>query len=115
MSSSSASAGRAPGWAKTRTPSRKAISVGIERMPAAAASCCSASVSTLPKTMSGCVSEAASNTGAKARHGPHHAAQKSTRTMPSEVTVSWKEAAVSAVEAMVVPSGAVAWWIPTGV
>ena len=44
-------------------PSRNAIRVGIEVMPAAPARPCSASVSTLPNTMSGCVSEAASKTG----------------------------------------------------
>ena len=52
--------GQGTGWLKTRMPSRKAISVGIEVMRAAAASCCSASVSTLPNTMSVCCSEAAS-------------------------------------------------------
>ena len=47
-------AGRAPGWEKTSVPSLNAISVGIEVICAAAASDCSASVSTLPKTTSGC-------------------------------------------------------------
>ena len=55
---SSAGAGSAPGWEKTRMPSRNAISVGIEVMLAAPASACSASVSTLPNTMSGCGSDA---------------------------------------------------------
>ena len=55
MTCSSAAAGSAPGWAKTSTPSLKAISVGIEVICAAAARACSASVSTLPNTMSGCV------------------------------------------------------------
>ena len=50
---SSAGAGSAPGWEKTSTPSRKAISVGIDLMPAAPASACSVSVFTLPNTMSG--------------------------------------------------------------
>jgi len=49
----SAVAGRAPGWEKTRMPSRNANKVGMELMPAAAARACSLSVSTLPKTMSG--------------------------------------------------------------
>ena len=55
MTCSSAAAGSAPGWAKTRMPSRNAISVGMEVIPAARGEACSASVSTLPKTMSGCV------------------------------------------------------------
>ena len=40
----------------------------------------SASVSTLANTMSGCFSDAASKVGAKARQGPHQAAQKSIAT-----------------------------------
>src|SRR5450759_6010443 len=39
--------------------------------------------------MSGLAIAAASNTGAKLRHGPHHEAQKSTSTMsPSAIVVS---------------------------
>ncbi|OLT22556.1 hypothetical protein BJF81_01890 [Ornithinimicrobium sp. CNJ-824] len=57
---SRAAGGRAPAWAKTGIPSRKAMRVGMELMPAAAASSRSASVSTLPKVMSGCCSDAAS-------------------------------------------------------
>ena len=60
MSAPSALAGRAPGWENTSVPSLKAIRVGIEVIWAAAASACSASVSTLPKVMSACCSEAAS-------------------------------------------------------
>ena len=52
MTCSSAAAGRAPGWEKTSVPPLNAISVGIEVICAAEASACSASVSTLPKTMS---------------------------------------------------------------
>ena len=52
--------GSAPGWAKTRMPSRKAISVGIEEMPAAEESSCCSSVLTDPKVISGCASLAAS-------------------------------------------------------
>lgn len=44
---------------------------GIERILNAAASPVSASVSTLPNTMSGCFPATLSYTGAKARHGPH--------------------------------------------
>src|SRR5674476_178669 len=85
----SPAAGREPGWAKTRMPSRNAINVGIDVMLASWARYCSASVSTLPNTMSGLAVAAASNTGAKLRHGPHHEAQKSTRTMsPSAIVVS---------------------------
>lgn len=66
----------------------------------APASCWLASVSTLAKVMSGLSSDADSNTGAKLRHGPHHAAQKSTRTMPSPFTVVSKVSSVSSVVAM---------------
>ena len=38
MTCSSAAAGSAPGWEKTRMPSRKAISVGIEVIRVAPAS-----------------------------------------------------------------------------
>ena len=41
-----------------------------------------ASVSTLPNTMSGCFSEAASYTGANTLHAPHQVAQKSRMTRP---------------------------------
>ena len=58
MTCSRAAAGRAPGWLKTRIPSRNPISVGMEVIRAAAARDCSASVSTLPKTMSGCADDA---------------------------------------------------------
>ena len=58
MTCSRAAAGRAPGWQKTRIAVLKAIRVGIEVIWAAPARACSASVSTLPKTMSGCVGDA---------------------------------------------------------
>src|ERR1035437_160125 len=96
MTCSSAEAGSDPGWLKTRMPSRKAISVGMDVIRAVAASDCSASVSTLPKMMSGWLTLALSKTGAKARHGPHQAAQKSTSTMSLLRTVCSKDAAVSA-------------------
>ena len=69
--------------------------VGIEVIDAAAASCCSASVSTFANTMSVWVSDAFSKTGPNMRHGPHHSAQKSTSTMSEPVIVSSKVAAVS--------------------
>ena len=53
MTCSSAAAGKAPGCENTSTPSRKAMRVGIEVIFAAEASSRSASVSTLPKTISG--------------------------------------------------------------
>ena len=64
INSSSVAGGSAPGWAKTQMPSRKAISVGIELICAAAASSCCSSVLTFAKTMSECFSEAASKVGA---------------------------------------------------
>ncbi len=60
MTWSSAGAGSAPGWAKTRIPSRNAISVGIDWIPAAEASSCCSSVLIEPNVMSGLASEAAS-------------------------------------------------------
>ncbi len=69
-------------------------------MPAAPARPCSASVSTLPNTMSGCACEAASNTGANCRHGPHQDAQKSTSTMSLSSTAVSKVPAVNATVAM---------------
>ena len=54
---SRADSGSAPGWAKTITPSRIAMIVGIDRMSNLAPNSCWASVSTLPKVISGCFSE----------------------------------------------------------
>src|SRR6266545_4161215 len=100
MTCSRAVGGSAPGWAKTKRPCLNAIRVVIEVMPAAAASARSASVSTLPKTTSGCPSEACSKTGAKWRHGPHQAAQKSTNTTSLSVTVRSKLPAPNVMVAM---------------
>src|SRR5665648_660330 len=90
--SSSAEPGRAPGWEKTRIPWRKIIRVGMDVMPAWDAITCSASVSTLPNTMSGLAVDAFSKTGANIRHGPHQAAQKSTNTMSLSAMVDSKVA-----------------------
>src|SRR6266576_5963372 len=76
-------------------PSRKAKSVGMDLIPAAAEISCSASVSTLGNTMSGCASDACSNTGANLLHGPHQPAQKSTSTISCPLTVSQKVSPVS--------------------
>src|SRR2546425_4930362 len=65
-----------------------------------AASSCSSSLFTFPKTMSACFSEAASNTGAKPLHGPHQGAQKSTRTMSLPFTTCSKLSLVNAIVAM---------------
>src|SRR3984885_10610672 len=92
--SSSAAAGRAPAWLKISLPFLNAISVGIDRIWAAAASSCSASVSTLACTTSGCLSADAENVGANWRHGPHQDAQKSTSTMSLPLIVSLNCAAV---------------------
>src|SRR5665647_2794649 len=86
--------GRAPGWEKTRIPWRKIIRVGMDVMPAWDAITCSASVSTLPNTMSGLAVDAFSKTGANIRHGPHQAAQKSTNTMSLSAMVDSKVASV---------------------
>lgn len=54
--------------------------------------------------MSGLSSAADSKTGAKLRQGPHQEAQKSTRTMPSPVTVVSKLSLVSSIVLMVEPT-----------
>jgi hypothetical protein len=61
--SSKTGAERAPGCENTRMPSRKAMIVGIDVISRAPAKACSASVSTLPKTASGCSAEVFSKTG----------------------------------------------------
>ena len=71
------------------------ISVGTAWMPAALARSWFASMSTLPKMMSGFASLAASNVGPNARHGPHHVAQKSTNTRLLSVMVFSKSCALS--------------------
>jgi hypothetical protein len=90
MSCSRAGPGNAPGCENTSAPSRKAISVGIDMMPAARANATSASVSILPNTMSPCCSAAASKTGANMRHGPHHDAHQSTNTISLSLIVDSK-------------------------
>ena len=104
MTCSSAAAGSAPGWENTRMPSRKAISVGIEPIRAAADSSGWSSVSTLPKVMSGCWSLAAWKTGANIRHGPHQEAHQSTSVIPGFVTVSSNVSMVSAMVLMLFPA-----------
>src|SRR3954447_23372656 len=66
----------------------------MERISAAAASSCSASVSTFTYATSGCASDEAANVGANCLHGPHHDAQKSTNTMSLSVMVSLNSSAV---------------------
>src|SRR5665647_1735164 len=83
---------------------RNTIRVGIDVIPAEPANDCSASVSTLPNTMSGWAALAFSNVGPKARHGPHQAAHQSTRTMSLSSRVCSKDAAVSACVVMRAPS-----------
>src|ERR1035437_8221865 len=100
ISSSRAEAGRAPGSMYTITLSRSTISVGMDMMSNAAANSRSASVSTVPNTRSGCVSDAFSNTGANARQGPHHDAQKSTSTISVPVTSVSKLSFVTATVAI---------------
>ena len=74
-----AASGCAPTTLATGTPSRNTASVGRLRTPYCAAS--SGSASTLATRARPANSAASrSSTGAIARHGPHHAAQKSTST-----------------------------------
>ena len=75
MTFSSEADGSAPGCENTRMPSRYACSVGMERIVGTTGMPRSASVSTLPNTMSECWSDAFSKTGANIRHGGHQSAQ----------------------------------------
>src|SRR6185312_13234103 len=86
----------------------------MDRIWAAAASCCSASVSTLACTMSGCFSDDAWKVGPNWRHGPHQDAQKSTSTMSLPATVSLNFSAVrsSVVTFPVTPRGDVMFPVP---
>src|ERR1035437_4295185 len=76
------------------------MSVGIDRMPNELASSNWVSVSTFANTVSGCCSEAASYTGAKALQGPHHDAQKSTNTVSFARSTSSKFSFVSSIVAI---------------
>src|SRR3954452_22752315 len=76
------------------------MSVGMDMIWNAPASSGCASVSTLAKTMPGCLPDASSKIGPKRRHGPHHSAQKSTSTMPLPATTSAKLSLVSSMVAM---------------
>ena len=100
MSCFSEDAGSAPAWLNTMIPSRKAISVGIAWIPAIAASCCSASVSTFANVISSCSPEAFSYTGANCLHGPHQSAQKSTSTIGFSVMVCSKDSVVTSTVGM---------------
>jgi len=76
-----ASAGRAPLKRRASLPLRKRIIVGMLRISNRAATPGSASVSTLATIIRPARWLATfAISGATARHGPHHAAQKSTRT-----------------------------------
>src|SRR6476620_8038132 len=66
----------------------------VMRSSRAAASLGAAAVSTWACTTSGWLCEDRSKTGAKARHGPHHDAQKSIRTMELSAIVVSESAAV---------------------
>ncbi len=70
MSCSSPAAFMAPGWEKTRIPSRKAIRAGMEVMRAAAESPGSASVSIFAKTMSAWISDILLKVGGEHPAGP---------------------------------------------
>ena len=87
--------GSAPACTNRITWSRTATSVGIERISKASASSGCASVSTLPNTTPGCCSAADSKIGPNRWQGPHHDAQKSTRTISLLETTSAKFSAVS--------------------
>lgn len=72
--------GRAPSALRTTLPPSKTSSVGIERMPYCAASSGCSSTLILPTLMSGRSSAICSTSGTTILHGPHHGAQKSSKT-----------------------------------
>src|SRR5580700_12170412 len=76
------------------------IRVGMDEMPKACARSVWASVSTLANTASGYRSEARSKIGPNILHGPHQAAQKSTRTMSALPTTDSNVSPVSSTVAM---------------
>src|SRR5699024_1581282 len=90
MTCSSWGAASAPGWAKMTNTWRRATRVWIDEYANRPASCCWASVSMLPKTMSGLASAACSYTGANCLHGPHQSAQKSRRMISLSLMVDSK-------------------------
>ena len=102
-------AGARPTRGTTARRRETASASGIAEMFAAPASSCCASVSTLPNVTSVWVSEAFSNTGANARHGPHHSAQKSSRTMPGFSIVCLKLSVVMVTVAMSAAWPAASW------
>lgn len=78
----------APDWRAISSPERKAIMVGMPRMPSLVESCWFASELSLTNRSAGSRAFAAfSYSGAMARHGPHQGAQTSTTT-GSELLVS---------------------------
>src|ERR1035437_3191863 len=74
--------------------------VGIDWMPNEPANSNCASVSTLPNTMPGCCSDAASKMGPNMRQGPHHEAQKSTSIVAFDPATSSKFSFVSSTVAI---------------
>ena len=78
----------APVVRRSSLPERNSSSVGTVSTSNRAASSGWASTSTFPMRSSGRASASASSTGASARHGPHHAAKRSTSTGPSACRTS---------------------------
>src|SRR5215203_175130 len=79
-SRSSAAFGLAPMICLTTLPPENTLSAGIDVMRYVAAVCGFSSTLSLTMSRLFCVDAISSSTGAIMRHGPHHSAQKSTRT-----------------------------------
>lgn len=85
-SSSTASSGIAPTFLAASFPSLNRTRVGIAEISKEEANSLSSAVSTFPILYSGCSSEIFSRTGAIKRQGPQYSAQKSTSTVPLEIS-----------------------------
>src|SRR5437588_3841284 len=82
----------------TGSPALNRIIVGIERTWYLAAVCWFSSTFSFTTRSSGRSEAISSSTGATTRHGPHHGAQKSTRTgFWDSMTSAWKLLSVTSV------------------
>src|SRR5579883_232884 len=86
--------GRAPTFVAATWPSWKIIMVGMPRTPYLVGTCGFSSMFSLAMViLSASSADSSSSAGAIIRQGPHHSAQKSTRTgFLASRTSAWKEA-----------------------
>src|SRR6185437_14954789 len=104
--------GSAPTNPSTGWPLSKAMTAGIDWMPSWPAICgCSSMFILTRETLPPASATAFSSAGASCLHGPHHGAQKSTRTgwrVEAVSTSARKEAVVTSLTGLALVSGAVA-------